>query len=165
MKKSFLLRIWTSCFSFLVSTVFAQNQWIHQSPIPKGDKNQPISTSLTVTAQFPQIFRNQKRPLGTCNLPPIPAPGETVTWTLANSPYDICQNITIPLTSTVIVEAGVHVNYDPVTGAFIETLMRADGTPLQIDGLWALLPLGNGVFFTAGIADEEHGLFGLITED
>jgi hypothetical protein len=153
------------CFSFLASTVFAQNHWIRQSPILTANKRQPISTPLTVTVQFPQIFRNQNSPLGTCNLPPIPAPGETVTWTLANSPYDICQNITIPSTSTVIVEAGVHVNYDPVTGAFIETLMRADGTPLQIDGLWALLPLGNGVFFTAGIADEEHGLFGLITED
>ena len=56
-------------------------------------------------------------------------------------------------------------NYDPVTGAFNETLMRADGTPLQFDGLWDLLPLGDGVFFTAGIADEEHGLFGIITED
>lgn len=56
-------------------------------------------------------------------------------------------------------------NYDPMTGAFIETLMRAGGTPLQFDGLWDLLPLGDGVYFTAGIADEEHGLFGLITED
>jgi uncharacterized protein (TIGR03118 family) len=56
-------------------------------------------------------------------------------------------------------------NYDPNTGAFIETLMRADGTPLQFDGLWDLLPQANGVFFTAGIADEEHGLFGIITED
>ena len=33
-------------------------------------------------------------------------------------------------------------NYDPITGTFIETLMRADGTPLQFDGLWDLLPLG-----------------------
>ncbi|HTG29450.1 MAG TPA: hypothetical protein VK818_14620, partial [Methylomirabilota bacterium] len=57
--------------------------------------------------------------------------------------------------------------YDPMTGAFIETLMRADGTPLQFDGLWDLLPAqnGGGVFFTTGIADEEHGLFGIITED
>ena len=57
--------------------------------------------------------------------------------------------------------------YDPDTGGFIETLMRADGTPLQLDGLWDLLPAqsGGGVFFTAGIADEEHGLFGIITED
>jgi len=119
------------CFSFLVSTVFAQNQWIHQSPIPKGNKSQPISTSLTVTAQFPQIFRNQKRPLGTCNLPPIPAPGETVTWTLANSPYEICQNITIPSTSTVIVEAGVHVNFDPDRQVFVLGTMHLQGQAAQ----------------------------------
>jgi len=56
-------------------------------------------------------------------------------------------------------------NYDPTTGAFIETLSRVDGTPLEFDGLWDLLPLGTGVYFTAGIADEAHGLFGLITED
>jgi len=56
--------------------------------------------------------------------------------------------------------------YDPNTGTFIETLMRADGTPLQFDGLWDMLPAqAGGVFFTAGIADEAHGLFGIITED
>jgi uncharacterized protein (TIGR03118 family) len=56
-------------------------------------------------------------------------------------------------------------NYDPATGAFLETLSTEDGTPLEFNGLWDLLPLGDGVYFTAGIADEEHGLFGLITED
>jgi len=60
---------------------------------------------------------------------------------------------------------GLINNYDPSTGTFIETLTRADGTPLQFDGLWDLLPQAEGVFFTAGIADEEHGLFGIITED
>ena len=60
---------------------------------------------------------------------------------------------------------GLINNYDPVSGNFIETLMRANGTPLQFDGLWDLLPQAGGVFFTAGIADEEHGLFGIITED
>ena len=34
MEKSFLLKIWTLCFSFLASIGFAQNQWIRQSPIP-----------------------------------------------------------------------------------------------------------------------------------
>jgi uncharacterized protein (TIGR03118 family) len=56
-------------------------------------------------------------------------------------------------------------NYDPTTGAFLGTINRADGTPLVFQGLWDLLPLGKGVYFTAGIADEAHGLFGLITED
>ena len=56
-------------------------------------------------------------------------------------------------------------NYDPATGTFLETISRANGDPVQFDGLWDLLPLGTGVYFTAGIADEAHGLFGLITED
>lgn len=60
---------------------------------------------------------------------------------------------------------GIINNYDPATGASLGTINRADGTPLQFDGLWDLLTLGSGVYFTAGIADEEHGLFGLITED
>src|SRR5438477_3988382 len=55
-------------------------------------------------------------------------------------------------------------NYDPTTGMFLETLSTADGTPLEFNGLWDLLPLGDGVYFTAGIADEYHGLFGLVTE-
>ena len=131
MKKSFLLKISTLCFSFLVSTVSAQNQWIRQSPIPKGNKSQPISTPLTVTAQFPQVFRNQNRPLGTCNLPPIPAPGETVTWTLANSPYEICQNITIPSTSMVIVEAGVQIIFDPDTQVIVLGTMHLQGQAAQ----------------------------------
>ena len=41
-------------------------------------------------------------------------------------------------------------NYDPITGAFIETLSDADGTPLEFDGLWDLLPLGDGVLFHGG---------------
>jgi uncharacterized protein (TIGR03118 family) len=56
-------------------------------------------------------------------------------------------------------------NYDSTTGAFLGTISGADGTPLAFNGLWDLLPLGGGVYFTAGIADEEHGLFGIITED
>ncbi len=56
-------------------------------------------------------------------------------------------------------------NYDPTNGTFLETISRANGDPVQFDGLWDLLPLGTGVYFTAGIADEGHGLFGLITED
>jgi uncharacterized protein (TIGR03118 family) len=50
---------------------------------------------------------------------------------------------------------------------FRGVLHSADGPPLEIEGLWAL-QFGNGVgagptntlFFTAGPADESHGLFG-----
>jgi uncharacterized protein (TIGR03118 family) len=58
--------------------------------------------------------------------------------------------------------------YDPRTGAFRGRLRHEDGSPIAIEGLWALR-FGNGVtgtpttlLFTAGIDDEAHGLFGAI---
>lgn len=58
--------------------------------------------------------------------------------------------------------------YDRQTGAFRGTLENKDGNQIKINGLWALR-FGNGVIgtpqtllFTAGIADEDHGLFGEI---
>lgn len=59
--------------------------------------------------------------------------------------------------------------YDPRSGRFEGQLTNEDGNPIQIDGLWALR-FGNGTFgtprdllFTAGIADEDHGLLGEIS--
>lgn len=52
--------------------------------------------------------------------------------------------------------------YDPITGAFVGTPKQLDRTPLAFDGLWDLLFFNNNLFFTAGIADEEHGLFGAV---
>ena len=86
-----------------------------------------IEALTTVSA----TVRAGDRPLGTCNLPPVPAPGQTVTWTLAGSPYEICQNITIPATSTVIVEAGVHVNFDPDRQVFVLGTMHLQGQAAQ----------------------------------
>jgi uncharacterized protein (TIGR03118 family) len=58
--------------------------------------------------------------------------------------------------------------FDPRTGAFQGALKNKDGNPIKVDGLWALR-FGNGVIgtpqallFTAGIGDEDHGLFGEI---
>jgi len=58
--------------------------------------------------------------------------------------------------------------YDPRSGRFQGQLTNQDGNPIQIDGLWALR-FGNGTFgtpngllFSAGIGDEEHGLLGEI---
>jgi hypothetical protein len=47
-----------------------------------------------------------------CNLPPVPAAGETVVWTAAGGPYQVCENIGIPPTATVIVEPGTVVDFD-----------------------------------------------------
>jgi uncharacterized protein (TIGR03118 family) len=58
--------------------------------------------------------------------------------------------------------------YDRHSGRFEGRLVNTDGNPIQIDGLWALR-FGNGTFgtpdgllFSAGIGDEEHGLLGEI---
>jgi len=59
--------------------------------------------------------------------------------------------------------------FDPASGAFRGQLQNGKGSAIQIDGLWALV-FGNGgmggdtgkLYFTAGIEDEQHGLFGQI---
>jgi uncharacterized protein (TIGR03118 family) len=52
--------------------------------------------------------------------------------------------------------------FNPHSGAFLGTLSKPDRTPLEFDGLWGLHFIDEHLFFTAGIADEEHGLFGVI---
>jgi uncharacterized protein (TIGR03118 family) len=60
--------------------------------------------------------------------------------------------------------------YNPSSHAFLGQLSALDGTPLAIDGLWALAP-GNGsgagssalLYFTAGPDDESNGIFGVLT--
>ena len=63
--------------------------------------------------------------------------------------------------------------FDPTTQTFLGQLEASDGSPLAIDGLWALTP-GNSatggsagsserIYFTAGPDDEEHGVFGVLT--
>jgi len=64
-----------------------------------------------------------------------------------------------------------HINaFNATTGDFITELKDPDGEPITIDGLWALR-VGTGgkggdpnlVYFTAGLFDETHGLFGSLT--
>jgi uncharacterized protein (TIGR03118 family) len=66
--------------------------------------------------------------------------------------------------------SGQIATFDPATGDFAGLLRDRHGRPIQIDGLWALRFGNNGgagpsttLFFTAGIDDEQHGLFGTIT--
>ena len=63
-----------------------------------------------------------------------------------------------------------HINaFDPTTGAFVGSLRDLQSKVISIDGLWALT-FGNGgstgarnaLFFTAGLDDESHGLFGVL---
>lgn len=60
--------------------------------------------------------------------------------------------------------------FDPVSGGFRGLVRGVHSRPMMIEGLWAL-SFGNGanagpvntLYFTAGIDDEAHGLFGTIT--
>jgi uncharacterized protein (TIGR03118 family) len=60
--------------------------------------------------------------------------------------------------------------FDPNTGAALGQVQNAQGTPIQIPGLWALT-FGNGagagatntLFFTSGPGHYAHGLFGSLT--
>jgi uncharacterized protein (TIGR03118 family) len=60
--------------------------------------------------------------------------------------------------------------FDLLTGNFLGKLLGTDGKPIQNDGLWALMN-GNGgnggdpnkVYFTAGLNDEQDGLFGSLS--
>jgi uncharacterized protein (TIGR03118 family) len=60
--------------------------------------------------------------------------------------------------------------FNGFTGKFIAFLKNPDDTDMVIDGLW-MIAFGNNanagpsttLFFTAGIQDEQHGLFGTIT--
>jgi uncharacterized protein (TIGR03118 family) len=52
--------------------------------------------------------------------------------------------------------------YDPGNGDFIGRPKDIFNIPLQFDGLWGLFFDDGGVYFTAGIVDEEHGIFGVI---
>ena len=59
--------------------------------------------------------------------------------------------------------------FDPTTHAFLGQLTGPGGTPLTIDGLWALTVGNDGaagsrstLYFTAGTDGEQHGLFGAI---
>ena len=48
------------------------------------------------------------------------------------------------------------------TGASLGSLQNRRGDPLAFNGLWALFFFDDRLYFTAGIGDESHGLFGFI---
>jgi len=60
--------------------------------------------------------------------------------------------------------------FNPLTGRYLGSVLNADGSAVNIDGLWALA-FGNGgasgpgntLFFTAGPDHETNGLFGALT--
>jgi uncharacterized protein (TIGR03118 family) len=66
--------------------------------------------------------------------------------------------------------SGTIAAFDPVSGEFRGLMRESNGRTMAIEKLWAL-SFGNGaaagpsnvLYFTAGIEDEAHGLFGTLT--
>ena len=95
-------------------------------------------------------------------------PWMNAPWGLAMAPADFGKSSNMLLVG--MFGSGQIATFDPATGDFEGLLRDRHGKPIQIDGLWALR-FGNGgsagptttLFFTAGIDDEAHGLFGTIT--
>ncbi|MEQ8768471.1 MAG: hypothetical protein RL885_31490 [Planctomycetota bacterium] len=62
---------------------------------------------------------------------PIPLPGQIARWTVADSPYTICQDLTIPEGGRVIVEPGVTVTFGTDNELHVEGELFALGIPGQ----------------------------------
>jgi uncharacterized protein (TIGR03118 family) len=66
--------------------------------------------------------------------------------------------------------SGQILAFDAVTGKFTGALLNTAGTPIVIDGLWAIMfgndasaGLATTLYFTAGPDGESNGLFGMLT--
>ncbi|MFQ5502119.1 MAG: choice-of-anchor J domain-containing protein, partial [Phycisphaerae bacterium] len=69
--------------------------------------------------------------------PPLPGPGETVTWTLAGSPYAINSDLNIIANGTVLVDPGVEIQISPAASLAVDGTLSAQGTaasPVMING-------------------------------
>jgi len=53
--------------------------------------------------------------------------------------------------------------FNPTTDAYLGMLDKANGKPFQETDLWALQASGDQILFTAGLANEAHGLFGSLS--
>jgi hypothetical protein len=61
-----------------------------------------------------------------CNQPPIPVPGQTVIWLTADSPFQICVDLTIPKGGAVIVQPGVQLEFR-AHGLTVSGALKAQG--------------------------------------
>jgi uncharacterized protein (TIGR03118 family) len=52
--------------------------------------------------------------------------------------------------------------FDIQSGASRGPLLHRQNQPLEFSGLWSLFFFDHRLYFTAGLAEEEHGLFGFI---
>jgi len=93
-----------------------------------------------------------------CNLPPLPQSGQTVHWTAAGGPWEICADVSIPPGGTVIVDPGASVAIDPSSTLTVSGVLLAQGTaaqPITFDGWGSIFGAG---FEVDGTAELDHAL-------
>jgi aldose sugar dehydrogenase len=91
-------------------------------------------------------------------------------WGMAWAPFENFGNFNNALFVGNFGDGSVNA-FDFDSGAFLGKVTDSSGTPIIIPGIWALqfglgLPgKSSTLYFTAGINDEQHGLFGTLTVD
>lgn len=158
-------------FSLLLAETPASNQaWTEMSvPLPGSGRIAlryyiPAGTSQS---NFWAYYYLDNLTIGSggppCSQPPIPNAGETVTWTAAGGPYEICENVTIPTTATVVLEPGVVVNILETAQLTVAGSMVGAGTLSQPVTL-----TGSAVFPTrmivAGELQLDHAVVNVLVQ-
>jgi|SRR5579872_4079236 len=92
-------------------------------------------------------------------------------WGLALAPNDFGLVLSNALLVSNFGDGTIN-GYDPATGAFLGTIKDATGAPFSVVGLWgiafgndALNQPHNTLFFTAGLANENDGVYGRIDKN
>jgi hypothetical protein len=95
--------------------------------------------------------------------PPLPGPGETVTWMMADSPFILDSTVVIPEGGTLEVEPGVEITVQSGGSLVVLGNLIAHGTgenPIHISGVFSQVTPPVRVYGTADIAFAE--VIGLI---
>ena len=100
------------------------------------------------------------RSLPPCNTPPLPGPGQTVTWTAAQSPYEFCGDATIPANSTVVVEPGVSVTVHAGFSLTVSGTLQGVGSPAAPITLIAQANFPAMVALQGGAVDLQYAQIG-----
>ncbi len=96
-----------------------------------------------------------------CNMPPMPATGQTVHWTTAGSPYEVCLSSTIAAGSLVIVDPGVRIDVGaghPVTVLGTLELRGTAAAPVVLSGAGGMLSVAPGGTLRTAFAQLGGGL-------
>jgi hypothetical protein len=142
-------------FTVLVNDTGVQpNTWTHVTASAPG------SGRLAIRWYNPQVMTTQSPLVAIDTLtitaspidPPIPQPGQTVTWRLQDSPIQVRSNTTIPAGGTVVIEPGVTVNFGNAT-LLVEGTLRGTATSASRITLSAAAVFPPAVIANGGTVD------------